>query len=147
MDKVFFKKIDEMTGREFFCVERLRSLTFVTEQKITLPELDDEDLRAIHVYILNKDQTMALAACRIFQGQDGNWMLGRVVVSKEMRGQHLGKKIVAASEEYVKNRGAKRLSCHAQLAVEKFYENMGYQTQGEIFDEGGVKHIFMYKTL
>lgn len=32
-----FKTVDEMTGREFFCVERLRNDVFVAEQKITLP--------------------------------------------------------------------------------------------------------------
>lgn len=36
--KFSFKKIDEMTGREAFCIERLRSEVFVSEQKITLPE-------------------------------------------------------------------------------------------------------------
>ena len=41
------KKIDEMSGRELFCTERLREETFVTEQKITLPELDAQDLIAI----------------------------------------------------------------------------------------------------
>ena len=39
VDKKFsFKKVDEMSGRELFCVERLRSEVFVTEQKITLSE-------------------------------------------------------------------------------------------------------------
>jgi predicted GNAT family N-acyltransferase len=38
-----FKKVDAMTGRELFCIERLRSEVFVTEQGITLPELDDDD--------------------------------------------------------------------------------------------------------
>ena len=41
--KFCFKTIDEMTGYEAFCVERLRNEVFVSEQKITLPEIDDED--------------------------------------------------------------------------------------------------------
>ena len=49
------KKIDEMSGRELFCTERLREETFVTEQKITLPELDDQDLIAIQAYRLNDE--------------------------------------------------------------------------------------------
>lgn len=83
------KKIDEMSGRELFCTERLREETFVTEQKITLPELDDQDLIAIQAYRLNDNQTNALATCRIFE-EDGEWMLGRVAVSKAARGMHLG---------------------------------------------------------
>lgn len=53
IDNFTFKKIDEMTAREFYCVERLRNTTFVAEQKITLPDLDDEDLIAVQVYLLN----------------------------------------------------------------------------------------------
>ena len=74
-----FKTVDEMTGREFFCVERLRNDVFVAEQKITLPELDDQDLNAIQIYRLNADKTNALSTCRIFE-DDGTWMLGRVAV-------------------------------------------------------------------
>lgn len=40
-----------MTGREAFCVERLRNEVFVSEQKITVPEIDDEDFYAIHVLL------------------------------------------------------------------------------------------------
>ena len=60
------KQIDEMSGREMFCVERLRTDVFVTEQKITLPELDDQDLDAVQVFLLNEDQTNALAASIAF---------------------------------------------------------------------------------
>ncbi|MCT7880256.1 MAG: GNAT family N-acetyltransferase, partial [Lactobacillus crispatus] len=73
IDNFTFKKIDEMTAREFYCVERLRNTTFVAEQKITLPDLDDEDLIAVQVYLLNQKQTTALATCRLFQ-EDGKWM-------------------------------------------------------------------------
>lgn len=55
INEFFFKKVDEMSGRELFCVERLRINSFVVEQKITLPELDDTDLVATQVYLLNDD--------------------------------------------------------------------------------------------
>ena len=106
------KKIDEMSGRELFCTERLREETFVTEQKITLPELDDQDLIAIQAYRLNDDQTNALATCRIFE-EDGKWMLGRVAVSKAARGMHLGSKMVEAVQEYLREKGVAALYCHA----------------------------------
>ena len=79
------KKIDEMSGRELFCTERLREETFVTEQKITLPELDDQDLIAIQAYRLNDDQTNALATCRIFE-EDGIFLECTVPLSLRMTG-------------------------------------------------------------
>lgn len=62
-EKFTFKTVAQMTGREMFCVARLRIDTFVTEQEITVPELDDEDLDAIQVYLLNdQKQTLWLFA-------------------------------------------------------------------------------------
>ncbi|WEV38845.1 GNAT family N-acetyltransferase [Lactobacillus sp. ESL0680] len=145
-EKFTFKKIDEMSGREMFCIARLRINTFVTEQEITVPELDDEDLTAIQVYLLNEDQTMALAVCRIFQ-EDGKWMLGRVAVAKAARGQKLGSKMMAQVHAYLKEHGADRLYCHAQWQAKPFYDYLGYKVQGEPFDEAGIKHTMMYYEL
>ncbi len=141
-----FKKIDEMTSREMFAVARLRNETFVTEQKITLPDLDDQDLTAVQVFLLNEKQTDALATCRLFVEKD-KWMLGRVAVSKKSRGQSLGKKMLLAVHNYLKEQNASALYCHAQMHVKPFYEKLGYQTCGEPFDEGGVEHIMMKKSL
>lgn len=146
MSDFCFKKIDEMSGREVFCVERLRCKTFVTEQKITLPELDDQDLDAVQVYQLNSDKICALATCRIFK-QDGKWLLGRVAVNKSSRNLHLGSKMLECVQQYLKNQGASELYCHAQLAVKPFYEKLGYEPCGEVFDEGGIDHIMMAKKL
>lgn len=146
MNKFCFKTVDQMSGREFFCVERLRTNTFVTEQKITLPELDDQDLTAVQVYLLNKEETIALATCRIFK-KNGQWMLGRVAVDKNTRGQHLGQKMMEQVHNYLKQKGASSLFCHAQISAKPFYEKLGYQTIGDIFLEGGVKHVMMKKEL
>ena len=146
MSEFLFKKVDEMTSRECFGVARLRDDTFVAEQKITLPDLDDQDLESIHVFKLNEKQTTALATCRLFE-EDGKWMLGRVAVSSKMRGQHLGQKMLESVHEYLKERGANSLYCHAQLRVKLFYEKLGYQTCGDVFDEGGVEHVMMKKDL
>ena len=140
------KKIDEMSGRELFCTERLREETFVTEQKITLPELDDQDLIAIQAYRLNDNQTNALATCRIFE-EDGKWMLGRVAVSKAARGMYLGSKMVEAVQEYLREKGVAALYCHAQMRVEPFYAQLGYPEIGEPFEEAGIQHIMMKKDL
>ncbi|MDE6555066.1 MAG: GNAT family N-acetyltransferase [Lactobacillus sp.] len=145
--KFSFKKIDEMTGREAFCIERLRSEVFVSEQKITLPEIDNEDFSAIHVFMLNENKDNALATCRIFKEQNGDWYLGRVVVSKEARGMHLGSKMLEEVHHYLKENGVDRLYCHAQMTAKPFYDYLDYQVKGDTFDEGGIEHVLMYKDL
>lgn len=141
------KQIDEMSGREMFCVERLRTDVFVTEQKITLPELDNQDLDAVQVFLLNEDQTNALAASRVFKDQKLGWMFGRVAVNKAVRGQDYGKKMMIAIHKFLKEQKATEVTCHAQVSAQGFYEKMGYQVCGPEFDEGGIKHVLMKKKL
>lgn len=145
--KFSFKKINEMTGREAFCIERLRSEVFVSEQKITLPEIDNEDFSAIHVFTLNENKDNALATCRIFKEKNGDWYLGRVVVSKDARGMHLGNKMLEEVHHYLKENGVDRLYCHAQMTAKPFYDYLAYQVKGDTFDEGGIEHVLMYKDL
>lgn len=144
--KFVFKKIAAMTGREMFCVERLRCEVFVTEQKITLPELDDTDLSATQVFLLGKGQSDALAVCRVFE-KKGKWIVGRVAVRKDARKQHLGSEMLKKVQKYVKEQGGKELYCHAQLTAKSFYDYLGYQTASPIFLEGGLKHVAMIKKL
>lgn len=141
-----FKKIDEMSGREVFCISRLRINTFVTEQKITVPELDDTDLEATQVFLLNEAKTNALAVCRVFK-EDGKWLLGRVAVDKAARGQQLGSKMMKTVHDYLREQGVKQLYCHAQMQAKPFYDQLGYETVGDIFEEAGVKHVMMVKEL
>lgn len=142
-----FKTINEMTGREAFCVERLRNEVFVSEQKIIVPEIDDEDFYAVHVFTLNKSKDNALATCRIFKEKSGAWYLGRVVVSKDARGMHLGSKMVGEVHHYLKENGVDRLYCHAQMTAKPFYDYLGYQVKGSIFNEAGIDHVLMYTDL
>lgn len=132
-----------MNGREVFCVERLRSEVFVSEQKITLPELDDTDLAATQVFLLNENMTDALATCRVFKDRKIGWMFGRVAVAKSMRGKHLGAEMMNQVHEFLREKGVKQISCHAQMSAKPFYEYLGYKTIGDIFDEGGIDHVMM----
>ena len=74
-------------------------------------------------------------------------MLGRVAVSKDARGMHLGSKMVEAAQTYLKEITVTALYCHAQMRVKPFYDRLGYQVIGKPFDEGGVEHVMMKKDL
>jgi predicted GNAT family N-acyltransferase len=103
-------------------------------------------LLAVQVFKLNAHATDAVATCRIFQ-TEGRWLLGRVVVAKEQRGTGLGTRLMRAVHAYLRMRGVDRLQCHAQLSAKPFYEKLGYETNGDPFDEGGIQHVLMVKSL
>ena len=101
----------------------------------------------MHVFCLNEDKNDAIATCRIFQTKNGDWYLGRVAVSKDARGSHLGSKMLNEVHQYLNSREIDKLYCHAQMSAKNFYDRLGYKRKGKPFDEGGVEHVLMYKEL
>ena len=126
------KHFNELSAREVFCLSRIRDDVFVAEQEITVPELDDQDLSAYHVFLLNEDQSNALAAARFFS-EEGRFYIGRVAVQ---------------IENYVlANSLTKELYLHAQANARDFYLANGYHDVGPVFMEAGIPHQMMAKSL
>lgn len=143
-------------GERFMRIERFHSApqqaidvritVFVNEQGFR-DEFDDIDAIATHFVALD-DAELPIATCRVFMGEDESvYLLGRLAVVKEYRGQDVGSRMVACAEEYVREAGGKELRLHAQCRVAEFYEKNGYTSYGEIEEEEGCPHIWMKKSL
>lgn len=48
---------------------------------------------------------------------------------------------------YAQKQGIERISLHAQLSARTFYAKLGFQEEGERFEEAGIEHITMTKDL
>ena len=74
---------------------KIRKEVFMEEQGFH-DEFDETDETAIHL-VLYIDQVPA-ATCRFFPGQtQGEYIVGRIAVEKEFRGNHLGSRILSAA--------------------------------------------------
>lgn len=123
----------------------LREAVFVDEQGFT-DEFDDLDQISIHLVLFQED--VPAAVCRVFWDEDmGQYILGRVAVSKDHRNKHLGTVIVRAAQEQVRKMGGKELHLHAQCRITAFYEAIGYTKYGPIEDDQGCPHIWMKREL
>lgn len=69
----------------------------------------------------------------------------RVVVSDDLRNQHIGSRMMEFCEEYARNEGYQSLYCHARNTAVNFYLNNGYTIEGEYFDEDRIPHVKMWK--
>lgn len=63
------------------------------------------------------------------------------------RGTGLGAALVGAVEEAGRALGAKECELHAQVVAMGFYERLGYRAQGPVYDDAGIPHRTMVKTL
>lgn len=124
----------------------LRAGVFLDEQGFSV-EFDEIDDTCLHLELC--DGNAVIAYCRGYEDQEtpGLWHIGRVVVAKAHRGEHLGSTVMQAMEAHLKAFGATSLTVSAQCRVEAFYASLGYQPQGEIYMDEFCPHIRMDKAL
>lgn len=123
----------------------LRAGVFLDEQGFSV-EFDEIDDTCLHLELCDGDTVIAY--CRAYEDEQtpALWHIGRVVVAKEHRGEHLGAKIMTAMEAHLRTLGAKSLTVSAQCRVKAFYASLGYREQGEIYMDEFCPHIRMDKS-
>jgi predicted GNAT family N-acyltransferase len=125
----------------------LRTEVFVHEQKVPADlEWDHDDDTALHAVALNR-MGLCLATGRLLQHAPGVARIGRMAVQKQMRGSDLGQRVLQALMNAAKDRGDTQVVLHAQCSAEGFYRRAGFAPQGAVFEEAGIAHIEMQRSL
>lgn len=121
----------------------VRTVVFIEEQGF-VDEMDDIDNIATHLVMF--DNSKPIATSRIFiKDNPEEYILGRLAVIKERRGENLGSKMLKATEEKAKELGAKVIKLHAQVRAMDFYQKNGYEAFGEVEYEEDCPHMWMRK--
>jgi predicted GNAT family N-acyltransferase len=125
----------------------LRTEVFVDEQKVPAEmEWDEEDATALHAVAINR-MGMVVATGRLLQHEPGTGRIGRMAVKKQMRGSDLGRRVLQSLMDAAKARGDIQVMLHAQCSAEGFYKRAGFIPQGSIFEEAGIAHTEMLRSL
>ena len=125
--------------------QHIRRCVFMDEQGFK-DEFDDIDKKAYHIVLFSDSEPAA--TCRVFYDENADsFVLGRLAVMKNFRGQALGAKAVAEAEKLAVSKGGKSIVLHAQCRVSEFYEKQGYTRFGEIDYDEGCEHIWMKKNI
>ncbi|WP_420320905.1 GNAT family N-acetyltransferase [Flagellimonas sp.] len=142
------KTFDELTTKELYQILQLRSEVFVVEQNCVYQDVDGKDEKALHV--LGAKNGKVVAYTRMFRPGDyfKNPSIGRVVVSKDQRKHGYGKVIMQASvDEMDKRFPNSTVELSAQTYLLKFYNELGFVTEGEEYLEDGIPHVRMVRKL
>ncbi|MES2912521.1 MAG: YbgC/FadM family acyl-CoA thioesterase [Pseudomonadota bacterium] len=125
----------------------LRVQVFVEEQGVPMAmEWDEFDAEAVHAVSFNGLGT-ALATGRLVMRAPGTGRIGRMAVKRVLRGSRLGHGVLHALIEESERRGLSEVWLHAQLSARDFYHRYGFTDRGEPFEEAGIPHIEMFKSL
>ena len=126
---------------DYAALRAIRFTVFVDEQRVPEElEIDDDDLRCIHVLALDND--FPVGTGRIDIEKSGK--IGRVAVLASHRRSGVGEAVMRMLHAIALEQGINRCWCHAQVSAAPFYEKLGYRIgDEEPFDEAGIPHVQM----
>lgn len=124
-------------------ISLLRREVFVDEQGIAADLVWDAlDPTALHVLACNQ-LGQPVASGRLLQAAPGVGRIGRMAVSKVLRGSRFGTEVLSALVQAARARGDHEVMLHAQCSAEGFYTRSGFTPRGPAFEEAGIAHIEM----
>jgi predicted GNAT family N-acyltransferase len=120
----------------------IRFTVFVDEQKVPVElELDEFDPLSCHAVALAGDE--AVGTGRLLP--DGH--IGRMAVLAGWRGRGVGALLLQALIDEAKRRGMARVVLNAQTHALGFYARFGFVPEGEEYEEAGLPHRTMSRSL
>lgn len=132
--------------RDIAACQALRRVVFILEQGVPeTDEVDDRDDTAQH--LLARLDGAPIGTARLStEGAVGK--IGRVCVLKEARGQGVGVALIRAAVALFGGvPGVKKVKLGAQTHAVGFYEALGFQAVGEVYQDAGIPHRDMILSL
>ncbi len=124
----------------------VRQEVFILEQSVPAElELDEFDSSAAH--ILAYQDAHCIGTGRLVNLSAKQAQIGRIAVLAKFRGKGIGKQILQKLVDLAASQGVREIILHSQVSAIPFYEKLGFQAQGEAYDEGGIPHRNMMLTL
>jgi ElaA protein len=141
------KSFNELTVWELYEILQLRNEVFVVEQNCPYQDCDGKDPLSCH-FMGFEDGALVAYTRLIPAGVSYKEIsIGRVVNSPSVRGRGVGKELMERSiKQIFELYGRQDIMIGAQLYLNKFYTELGFINEGEIYLEDGIEHIHMRYT-
>ncbi len=136
----------ELSVSALYELLKLRCEVFVVEQNCVYQDVDGEDLIGENRHLLGWRDNQLVAYARILKNEDdfAPVVIGRVIVSPQVRGEKLGyqlmERAVASCQQYWPQH---TLYLGAQAHLQPFYAHFGFSPVTDVYDEDGIPHIGM----
>jgi predicted GNAT family N-acyltransferase len=131
----------------------IREVVFIEEQHAPEGfERDANDSRAYHLLAFDGGHAVGTGRLVVLSkpplDEAGRWaQVSRMAVLQSHRVGGVGSKLLDALEAEARRQEVAGLTLHAPLSSIDFYKKRGYQPVGAVFQEAGMPHLEMHKTI
>lgn len=123
-------------------LQRVRRAVFIDEQRVPEEEeWDDDD--AVSVHVLATRNREPIGTGRLSPAGK----IGRLAVLGDFRRTGVGSRMLKLLLDDAAHRGMASVYLHAQVQAMAFYENFGFVAEGAEFDEAGIPHRRMRRSV
>lgn len=124
----------------------LRERVFCGEQGVPVEiEVEPADREALHLVAADPDGQIVGTLRLLFSGAAVK--VGRVAVERDWRGRGIAGRMLELALSQAAERGATEARLASQVAVVELYRRAGFEVQSEVFEEVGIPHVWMGRTL
>lgn len=132
--------------QELLAIQAIRRSVFQIGQGVE-PALDfdgqDETSEQIIAYVDN--QPVGTARIRYLDNKTAK--IERLAVLSTARGQGIGKKIMQTAIDVIAKKDVQEVLIHAQEYIKGLHQQLGFEQEGERFEEAAIPHVKMRKKL
>lgn len=132
--------------QELPAIQAIRRLVFQVEQGVA-PALDfdgqDETAEQLIAYL--DEQPVGTARIRYLDNKTAK--IERLAVLSTARGKGIGKKLMEKALDVASENNIQKVVIHAQEYIKSLHQQLGFEQEGEKFEEAGIPHVKMRKKL
>jgi ElaA protein len=140
----FCKHFNELGLSELYALMRLRQIVFSVEQDCAYLDADGADFDAHHVLGLEEGELVAYARILKPGVRYEQSSIGRVITAAEIRGTGFGRELMKVALEHCSQLyPGTGVRISAQARLEKFYQSLGFASDGEPYVEDNIPHLAM----
>lgn len=138
------KKFNELSVNELYKILKARMDVFVVEQTCPFPELDNYDQQSLHLSLKNDQELLAYVRILPPNSKYKETSIGRVLVTKEHRGNGYAEMIMRKAINHVFNEWEEDvILIQAQNYLNAFYSSLGFEQITDIYIEDDIPHVDM----
>jgi predicted GNAT family N-acyltransferase len=124
----------------------LRTRVFVDEQGVP-PEIEQDAADETAVHAISRDAVGRVVATGRLLVTGSTATIGRMAADAAFRGRGHGAAVLAELHRQAVLRGVTEVELHAQVTARRFYERAGYAAVGQEYEEAGIRHVTMRRSL
>lgn len=127
-------------------IQGVRRSVFHIEQGVDPSlDLDGKDETADHILAYVENQAVGTVRVRYLDNKIAK--IERLAVLSDFRGRGIGKLLMEKALEIAAKKQSNTVVIHAQDYVKSLYLKLGFLPEGELFEEAGISHLKMIKSL